>query len=230
MSIRQFLKHKKQPIPVDVLTGYAHWAAYYPAEAHNPLMEIEQQAMLDLLPEVGNKMCLDLACGSGRYLHLLQVRGAKSVIGLDYSAEMLKQARPLTANRRPPLIRSLFLHLPFSIDLFDVIICGLGVGHEKNLTGILTEVARILRPGGIMLYSDFHPFAALAGWQRSFAVNGTVFELEHYIHLYSDHVQACAAANLTIDAVLESAAGDHAPTGFGQTPVVLAIRAVKRVI
>ncbi len=222
-------------VPVDVLTGYAQWAAHYPAEAHNPLMEIEQAAMLELLPEVGGKTCLDLACGSGRYLRLLQARGAASVTGLDYSAEMLGQAtadshQPTTDNGQRTtdrLIRSPFLPLPFTEAIFDIIVCGLGVGHEKNLANILAEAARILRPGGWLLYSDFHPFAALAGWRRSFAVNGTIFEVEHYVHLYRDHVRGCAAAGLTIDAVLEPAAGDHAPAGFQQTPVVLAIRACK---
>lgn len=213
---------------VDVLTGYAHWAAHYPAEAHNPLMQIEQQAMLALLPDVLDKTCLDLACGSGRYLRLLRVRGSERTVGLDYSAEMLKQAESPAGDHQSSFVRSPFLHLPFSAKMFDVIVCGLGVGHEKNLTGILAEVARILRPGGYFLYSDFHPFGALAGWQRSFTSNGVRFALEHYIHLYSDHVRACRAAGLTIDAVLEPAADHHSPAGFEQTPVVLVIRALKK--
>lgn len=230
--LNQIRPNRTQAIPVDVLTGYAYWAAHYPATAHNPLMEIEQQAMLNLLPEVSDRTCLDLACGSGRYLRWLQTFGAESAVGLDYSAEMLKQAsRPPTVDRLPPaLTRSLFLALPFPNELFEVIVCGLGVGHEKNLEGILTEVARILRPGGVLVYSDFHPFGALAGWQRTFTVDGTIFELEHYVHLYADHLQACRNAGLAIDAMVEPSAGEHAPPGFEETPVVLAIKAVKRAI
>src|SRR5262245_23588833 len=84
----KLFKRWRAPIPVDVLTGYARWAEHYPARVHNRLMEIEEQAMLSLLPDPAGKDCLDLACGSGRYMIHLQERQARQVCGLDYSAEM----------------------------------------------------------------------------------------------------------------------------------------------
>ncbi len=220
----------KQAIPVDVLTGYAHWAKSYPAHAHNPLMELEEQAMLSLLPaDLNGKVCLDLACGSGRYFRLMQVRQARQVFGIDYSVDMLIQARnPKSKIQNPKLVRSPFLALPFAAETFDYITCGLAIGHEKNLKRALAEISRVLRTGGAVVYSDFHPFGTLSGWQRSFTTtNGDTFHLEHYLHLYSDHLQACQAAGLTINAVLEPIAAEHAPLGFEQMPVVLVIRAVK---
>jgi ubiquinone/menaquinone biosynthesis C-methylase UbiE len=238
-------RERKTAVPVDVLTGYAHWAKNYPAEAHNPLMAMEERAMVSLLPEdLGDKVCLDLACGSGRYMHLLEAHQAKSLFGLDYSADMLTEAnnpksrqghtseiqrqsrRPPTGN--PKLVRSPFLALPFTNASFDFIMCGLAVGHEKNLNRTLAEIARVLRSGGVLVYSDFHPFGTLSGWQRAFTTaNGDTYNLEHYLHLYSDHVQACRSAGLTITAVLEPIAGEHAPPGFQHMPVVLVIRAEK---
>jgi malonyl-CoA O-methyltransferase len=226
------IKHRKRKpaIPVDVLTGYAHWAKNYPAEAHNPLMEIEEQAMLNLLPDnLSGQVCLDLACGSGRYLRLLQTHQAKSVFGLDYSADMLVEANiPKSKIQNPKLVRSPFLALPFFSASFDLITCGLAVGHEKKLNHIMAEISRVLRPGGVLVYSDFHPFGTLSGWQRSFTTaNGDTYNLEHYLHLYSDHVQACRSAGLTITTVLEPIAAEHAPPGFQKMPVVLALRAEK---
>lgn len=219
---------KLQPVPVDVLTGYARWAEQYPAEAHNPLMQIEQQAMLSLLPaDLSDQVCLDLACGSGRYLRLLQDRGAKHIIGLDYSAEMLAQINRKSKIENPKLLRSPFLALPFPAAMFDLIVCALAVGHERNLDGIMAEIGRVLRPRGTVLYSDFHPFGALSGWQRTFSANGTVFQLEHYIHFYQDHLRAGRAAGLAIETILEPVAGEHAPPSFQHMPVVLVIKAVK---
>ena len=228
-------RRPKPPVPVDVLTGYAQWAKSYPAEAHNPLMEIEERAMLSLLPQdLSDKVCLDLACGSGRYIKLLQDRQARRVFGVDYSPDMLLQAGNPKATpvrravQNPKLARAPFLALPFAAATFDLIICGLAVGHEKNLGRTLAEISRILRLDGTLIYSDFHPFGTLSGWQRSFSTaNGDTFNLEHYLHLYSHHVRACGDAGLTITAVQEPVAGEHAPPGFQQTPVVLAIRAVK---
>ena len=215
-----------QPISVDVLTGYAEWAKSYPAQAHNPLMEIEEQAMVSLLPAARGKACLDLACGSGRYMRLLGAWQAGPVIGVDYSAAMLAQAQVTDTTFR--LARSPFLALPFADCTFDVIVCGLGVGHEKNLGQTIREVARLLRPGGSFIYSDFHPFGALAGWQRSFtAANGRIYHLEHYVHLYSHHQRACRRAGLRIEAVLEPRAEAHVPPELKHVPVVLAIKAVK---
>jgi malonyl-CoA O-methyltransferase len=219
-------RNNRQPVSVDILTGYAHWAAAYPAQAHNPLMVIEEAAMLSLLPDPAGKSCLDLACGSGRYMRHLQARRAGQVFGLDYSPHMLAQAK--TTDSCFSLARSPFLALPIADQSFDLITCGMAVGHEKNLARTLAEAARLLRPGGVMLYSDFHPFATLAGWQRTCpAANGQLFELEHHLHLYHHHQQACQAAGLRIEAVLEPLAGDYTPPPFQKLPVVLVIRAVK---
>lgn len=221
----KLFKRRQEPIPVDVLSGYARWAEQYPARVHNRLMEIEERAMLSLLPDPANKVCLDMACGSGRYMAHLQAGGATQVFGLDYSAEMLAQAK--TAHSHLPLVRCPFLALPFAPETFDLITCGMGIGHERQLERVLEEVARLLRPGGVALYSDFHPFATLSGWQRTFTTeNGLVYSLEHYLHLYQDHQQACQAVGLTIDRLLEPSAQPVKPP-FQEKPVVLAIRVVK---
>lgn len=186
--------------------------------------------MLSLMPDdLSRQVCLDLACGSGRYIQLLQAREAKRVFGMDYSPDMLVQiSNPKSKIKNPKLARSAFLALPFATATFDLITCGLAVGHEKNLDRTLAEIARVLRVGGAVIYSDFHPFATLSGWQRSFKTgNGDTVTLEHYLHLYGDHQRACQAAGLTIAAVLEPVAGEHAPPGSQQVPVVLVIQAIK---
>lgn len=225
--LKRLFRRVAGPVPVGVQRGYTLWAKHYPPKAHNLLMEIEQQAMLSLLPAgLPGKICLDLACGSGRYVRLLRNRQARQVFGVDYSTGMLAHARRAGLGRG--LVCSPFWALPFAPAGFDVITCGLAVGHARNLAQILTEAARVLRPGGMMIYSDIHPFGALAGWQRTFtASRGRVFSLEHYPHLYSDHHRACQAAGLTIQTVLEPFAGEQFPKASRRFPLVLVIRAVK---
>jgi malonyl-CoA O-methyltransferase len=190
-------------------------------------MELEEAAMLSLLPsDLSGKTCLDLACGSGRYLLLLQARGADQVLGSDYSAHMLAQAQ--TTSELSGFIRHPFKALPFANEAFDLITCGLAVGHEKDLCQALAEMGRTLGPGGYLLYSDFHPFGALRGWQRSFTTeNGATFHVEHYLHLYSHHQHACVQAGLQIEAVLEPKPGPPAPPEYRDFPVVLVIKAIK---
>jgi len=209
-----------QALPV--LDAYARWAPAYAAEAHNPLMELEQAALLPLLPAVAGRRVLDLACGSGRYLARLAGQGAARLVGADLSAAMLARAKTVS---RELLLADLRC-LPVADAGFDLIVCGLAVGHVVALAPAVAEMARVLAPGGTLVYSDFHPFATLAGLQRTFiGADGRRYAVEHHLHLYSDHHAACAAAGLTIDAVREPAIEFEHP--WRGRPAVLVLRARK---
>ena len=56
------------------LTAYERWAPLYPPVAHNPLMRVEQRAILEVWPRMDGQRVLDLACGSGRYSNLSRKR------------------------------------------------------------------------------------------------------------------------------------------------------------
>ncbi len=213
-----------------VVDAYARWAPGYAAEAHNPLMELEEAAVRPLLPPVAGRRVLDLACGSGRYLaHLTGhtrgepgAGGAARLVGADLSAAMLARAKVVA----PDLLRADLSRLPLASASFDLIVCGLAVGHVAALAPAVAEMARLLAPGGVLVYSDFHPFLALAGLQRTFtAADGRRYAVEHHLHLYSDHQAACAAVGLRIDVVREPViAFDHPWRG---RPAVLVLRASK---
>ncbi|HEY6475928.1 MAG TPA: class I SAM-dependent methyltransferase, partial [Polyangia bacterium] len=145
--------------------AYARLADGYLPEAHNPFMQLEEATMLGLLPNVAGKTALDVGCGTGRYLRLLQGRGAALAIGLDLSAEMLGKAQGVA-----PIARADLRALPVATRRFDVVTSGLAIGHVAELAAAVAEMARVLIPGGVLLYSDFHPSARLAGHTRSFTV------------------------------------------------------------
>lgn len=216
--------------PLTVEDAYARWAPGYAAEAHNPLMELEQAALLPLLPPVAGRRVLDLACGSGRYLARLagHTRGepgagsAARLVGADLSAAMLARAAALPVS----LLRADLRRLPLAASSFDLIVCGLAVGHVAALATAVAEMARVLAPGGTLVYSDFHPFATLAGLKRTFTgADGRSYAVEHYLHLYADHQAACQAAGLTIDAVREPTVEFAHP--WRGRPAVLVLRARK---
>jgi SAM-dependent methyltransferase len=142
--------------------AYARWAPLYHPVAHNPLMRAEQRAMLDHWPAVAGCRALDLACGSGRYARLLEEHGAAQVVAVDFCAPML--AHRSAAHQ----VCASMMQLPFADRTFDVVISGLAVGHALDVYDWMAEAARVLRPGGELLYSDFHPDAGQAGLSRSF--------------------------------------------------------------
>ena len=153
---------RRPPRTLTSLQAYAKWAATYAAHAHNPLMQVEQGAMLQLLPDLHDKTVLDLACGTGRYGLLAWERGASQVVGLDNSHAMLKAAQ------LQPVARASTEALPLATASVDVVLCGLALGHLPQIAPSLHEISRVLQPGGTALISDFHPFQYLSGARRTF--------------------------------------------------------------
>jgi malonyl-CoA O-methyltransferase len=197
--------------------AYALWAETYPPFAHNALMAVEQQTVRSLLPDLAGRTVIDAGCGSGRYLRELRALGA-SPIGLDLSAPMLARARAITSE----VVRGNLCALPIDSTSVDVIVCGLALGDVPNLEIALVEMARVLRPGGCVVYSVVHPAGGPAGWSRTFQAQGRTMAVDGFWHTVEDHRQACAAAGLTITAWEEPAAPE-AP----RYPAVLVVRATR---
>jgi malonyl-CoA O-methyltransferase len=186
--------------------AYALWASSYPPQAHNPFMELEQRAMLELMPPLTGLAVLDLASGSGRYGLLARQSGAARVVAVDDSEAMLA-ANPLAR------AQASMVALPFAEAAFDVVLCALAIGHVATLDAAMREIGRVLRSGGTALVSDLHPFLALSGAQRTFHAGDAVYAIEHHVYLYTDMLRAAEAAQLRIDAVREPALdGQTMPT------------------
>lgn len=203
--------------------AYDLWADSYPAEAHNLLMEMEQKAMLALLPDLAGRVVLDLACGSGRYLQRVSERGASFAFGLDLAPAMLARARAVSGR----LVCGDLTSLPIASSTVDVIVCGLAVGHVRDLGGVVREMGRVLRRGGLAVYSDFHPFGMRAGWTRGFRTPaGDQYVVSHHFHLYGDHHTACRSGGLLIEEVREPLI--EGPHQWAGCPAVLVIRALRQ--
>jgi len=212
--------------------AYERWAPLYPPEPHNPLMRAEQRAMLQHSPNVAGRRVLDLACGSGRYSILLEQARAEQVVALDFCAPMLRQ---VSAAAR---VCAGMMQLPFADQAFDAVVSGLALGHAANVREWMIEVARVLKPGGTLLYSDFHPEAAAAGLPRSFKDrNNNAWVVPHYRHDLLSQREAAAAAHLAIDVVHEIRVGFELRESFANSdgfyrqwhglPLVLIVRAQK---
>lgn len=177
---------------VSAREGYDRWAATYPQSGGNPLMVAEQAAMLAAWPRVRGRQVLDLACGSGRYTQRLLADGAR-VVALDLSAAMLSRVT------QAPRVCARMERMPFAAGTFEVIVCALALGHVPVLADWMREVARVLAPGGELLYSDFHPAAAQAGLTRSFSSDDNrSYTLPHHVHPLDAQRSAAAAAGLEL--------------------------------
>src|SRR5262249_38296040 len=108
---------------------------------------------------------------------------------------MLLHARAMTARLARADVRA----LPFDAMSIDVVVCGLALGDIAELELSLAEISRVLRPGGVAVYSVVHPAGASLGWSRTFDADGQQFAIDSHWHSVDRHREACAAAGLAID-------------------------------
>jgi malonyl-CoA O-methyltransferase len=215
------------------LEAYERWAPHYPSEPHNPLMLAEQRGLLALLPPLGGRHVLDLACGTGRYARLAAQRGAGEIVAADFSPAML--GRVEGAFR----VRAGLGQLPFRSCSFDCVISGLALGHAADLGLCFSEIARVLRADGTLLYSDFHDDAWRAGLTRSFKdAQGNGVTLPRDGHPPAQHRAALLAAGFEVEQMRELRVGIEFTESFANSadfhqryhgvPLVLIVRARKK--
>ncbi|MCL4805633.1 MAG: methyltransferase domain-containing protein [Anaerolineae bacterium] len=102
-------------------------------------------------------LVLDVATGTGRlpYFLLQESDFNGRVVGLDASAGMLARAREKLApfGDRAALVRQSAMRLPFADGTFAAVTCLEALEFLPDDAAALQEMARVLRPGGVLLVS-----------------------------------------------------------------------------
>ena len=117
---------------------------------------------------------------------------------------MLARAKQASAR----IARADLRALPLVARSIDLVVCGLALGDFSEIELALTEIARVLRPGGQVIYSVVHPAGEAEGWSRTFESEGRQLAIDGFWHSLDRHRQACAAARFTIDQWREPALSD----------------------
>jgi SAM-dependent methyltransferase len=102
---------------------------------------------------------LDLACGPGS-LSLQLAPYVREVTGLDLTPGMLEQARAAQANQGARNVRWVegdAAEVPFPDASFDLVVSRAAFHHFETPAGVLSEMARVCRPGGHIAVSDVTP-------------------------------------------------------------------------
>lgn len=99
---------------------------------------------------------LDIASGSGDLARAFRARGA-DVWMTDINRRMLARGRDrgLDAGQVSPAIQCNGEHLPFPASSFDCVTVGFGLRNMTHKDAALSDMARVLRPGGRLLVLEF---------------------------------------------------------------------------
>lgn len=181
--------------------AYDDWALAYDRDP-NPHKVLEYEAVLSLVDAKKNEKILDAACGTGRYTHEFKKVGAE-VIGIDFSEQMLKTARD-----KYPEIKfkkaDLREELPFPDRWFDKINCAQTLKHLKELAPTLKEFFRVLRKGGIFVFSVTHPEMDWEGFEMKDRPDFVLSERSDiFQHRFSDYFDAFEETGFKIEKVVQ---------------------------
>jgi SAM-dependent methyltransferase len=127
--------------------GYADWYEDW----NKPHAERNAPEFTELLGQ-GEGLCLDLGCGSGHYFGLIAATG-RTVVGLDYSADQLQKA--LSRSRR--IVQGDAAVLPFADCTFPTVTTTWISTDVDDFGAVLQECARVLTPGGSLVFYGAHP-------------------------------------------------------------------------
>lgn len=136
--------------PEDIEKGYDSFAKFY---AHNYLPHV---------PEDRDARILVVSCGPGYFVHLLQERGYRNVVGIDSFPEKVAWAEE---RGLPCRVARVFSFLEGSDEPFDVIFAEQEINHlTKSEVLAFLEVARErLTPGGTLIVHSINGTSPLTG-------------------------------------------------------------------
>lgn len=157
---------------------------------------------------------LDAGSGTGYGARILIEAGAESVIGVDLSAEAIATAHASHKLAHVDFVQGDLASLELSDDEVDLVTCFETIEHVKEPEEVLSELARVLRPEGVLcistpnadVYPKGNPYHVFEYDQQGF---------EEALHRHFAHVrlhpQSAYLASAIIDRE-ERAAMDSAPS------------------
>ncbi|WP_206485761.1 malonyl-ACP O-methyltransferase BioC [Thalassotalea sp. G2M2-11] len=118
--------------------------------------------LMPWLPNRNDLTVLDLGCGTGFFTNIL-AEHFDQVIGLDFSNKMLHFAKEQRSDVITWLEADAY-KLPIADNSIDLIYSNLMIQWCADLDSVLTELLRVLKPGGLFIFSTL--------------IDGTLFELK----------------------------------------------------
>lgn len=125
----------------------------------------EWETLKKLLPSFKGKRVLDLGCGYGWHCIYAIEQGAESAVGIDISEKMLEMAREKTGTANVSYECCAIEDIDFQEDSFDIVLSSLAMHYVESFENVVKKVRKILKPGGVFVYSVEHPIFTAYGTQ-----------------------------------------------------------------
>jgi demethylmenaquinone methyltransferase/2-methoxy-6-polyprenyl-1,4-benzoquinol methylase len=115
-----------------------------------------KRGLIAALPATPAAVCLDLACGTGDIAFLLaQKYPDGNITGLDITEDMLVLARKFNQCTNVRFEKGDMGNLEIPAETVDIITGGYALRNAPDLVKTISEIHRVLKPGGTAAFLDF---------------------------------------------------------------------------
>ncbi|MEV8475816.1 methyltransferase domain-containing protein [Streptomyces sp. NPDC051173] len=141
---------------------------------------------------------LDVGCGNGKATTHMARRHGVSVTGITLSPHQVRQATDLAAATGLAGSTDFQVHdmlaLPFPEASFDAAYAIEAVCHAQNRTDVFAQLARVLRPGGLLTVTDLVLLRPLEGDDHRALIDATIKNFHQGPMLLRGEYEACVRA------------------------------------
>ena len=120
------------------------------------------------------KSVLDVGCGMGAFTKILSQRGF-FVTAVDYSQEVISFAKKASNNSNARFLTANIYDIPFDKDTYDMVICIAVFQHLKDPKKAISEIKRVLKPGGIFVVITLNLFSLDTFFQKENVIRYSPF-------------------------------------------------------
>ena len=142
---------------------------------------------------------LDAGCGIGKLGTALVGRGRNgtSIVGFDFQATLLAEAGP----GYEALVEADVHHLPFKSQSFGAAIASNSLHHFPDANQAMRELARVLRPGGVLVSYDPRFLEPLEALKKMLRKNDDAFTKDHKAFRVDEYRDLLGSSGLQVDEV-----------------------------
>ena len=168
---------------IEPANAYNNWAINYDNQPDNLMLALDEVLVSEIFAEIDftSKTIADIGCGTGRHWEKIILRKPARIQGFDVSRGMLDILKEKFPQAETYLLNNNNLDV-LKENSVDIIISTLTVAHIKNIEQAMREWARVLKPGGDLIISDFHPDVLAKGGKRTFMHNNKFVVIKNYVH------------------------------------------------
>lgn len=162
--------------------AYDKWAGSYDLQPDNLILAVDTAIFRHFTRSLLLKdaQIVDVGCGTGRYWSYLYNGQPASLTGYDVSSEMLKQLQQKfpAAN----IYKQENHLLQNNSNSVDLLMSTLTMAHLSGIETFIEEWCRVVKPGGNMILTDYHPVALANDAKRTFSFEGKQLAVESRIY------------------------------------------------